>query len=36
MLNGGVVNGGGFHFFPAAKCAILRVFTPKSVLQKVR
>jgi hypothetical protein len=36
MLNAGLVNGGGFHFFHAVNTAILRVFTGKSAYQKVR
>jgi hypothetical protein len=35
MLNDGVVNGGGFQFFPAAKIAIFRDFTGKSAIQKI-
>jgi hypothetical protein len=35
MLNAGLVNGGGIHFFPAAKCANFCVFTRKSAIQKV-
>jgi hypothetical protein len=31
-----VVNGAGILFFPAANCAIFRVFTRKSAIQKVR
>jgi hypothetical protein len=34
MLNGGVVNGPAPELFPATKCAIYRVFTPKCALQK--
>jgi hypothetical protein len=36
MVNGGMVNGGGFLFLPAAKIAIFRDFTPKIGFQKVR
>jgi hypothetical protein len=36
LVNGGPVNGGGFQFFPAAKCAIFCVFTRKYAIQKVR
>jgi hypothetical protein len=36
MVNGSVVNGGGFHFFHAGKCAIFCIFTRKSAIQKVR
>jgi hypothetical protein len=34
MLNAGLVNGGGFHFFPAGKIAIFCVFTGKYAIQK--
>jgi hypothetical protein len=34
MLNAELVNGGGFHFFHAAKCAIFCVFTWKYAIQK--
>jgi hypothetical protein len=36
MVKMNVVNGGGLQFLPAEKCAILRVFTGKSRLQKIR
>jgi hypothetical protein len=36
MVNPATVNGGGFHFFPAGKIAIICVFTRKSAIQKVR
>jgi hypothetical protein len=36
MLNAGLVNGGGFHFFPAGKIVIFCVFARKRAIQKVR
>jgi hypothetical protein len=36
IVNIGTVNGGGFQFFPAAKCVIFRVFAAKNAIQKVR
>jgi hypothetical protein len=36
MINPGMVNGGGFHFLPAAKCAFFFVFTRKNGFLKVR
>jgi hypothetical protein len=36
FVNGGMVNGRGLHFSPAAKSAIFRVFTRKNAIQKVR
>jgi hypothetical protein len=35
VVNIGVVKAGGFAFFAAARCAILRVFAQKCALQKV-
>jgi hypothetical protein len=36
MLNAGSVNEPRLEYFPAAKCAIFRVFTGKSAIQKIR
>jgi hypothetical protein len=36
MVNHGMVNGSRFDFLPVAKSAILRDYTQKSAIQKIR